>query len=103
MWAHTGIAHDLIVALFATAAGFTASGIMANLYKLVANKPETLSGRIGYVAVMVLAGPNVLFGNATTSFRKKSCSTLAYWIAAAITAYWSFVIGLFLLDLSLAF
>ena len=96
-----GFLHDLTLALFATTTGFTASGIVANLYRLLAMKPQSLTGRVGYVAVMVVAGPNVLFENATTSFRKKSCSKFAYWIAAAITAYWSFALGLFVLSVSL--
>ena len=96
-----GFLHDLMVVLFATTAGFTASGIAANLYRLLAKKPQGLPGRMGYVAVMVVAGPNVLFENATSSFRKKSCSKLAYWMAAAITAYWSFTLGLFVLNISL--
>ena len=93
---------DIILVAFATVAGFTASGIFANLYRLLADKPETTGGRIGYIAVMIVAGPNVLFANAATSFRAKSCSSFAFWLATAISAYWSFALGLFMIQIGLA-
>ena len=91
--------HGILVILFAIAIGFTASGISANLYRLVANKPETMRGKIIYAGVMVLAGPSVLFENAATSFRAKKCSGLAFWLAAAVAGYWSFALGLFVLNI----
>src|SRR6185295_19975321 len=80
-WLGLKLYKDIALVVFATLAGFTASGILANIYRLVAHKPETLGGRIGYVAVMVVAGPNVLFLNAANSFRAKDCSTFAFWLA----------------------
>ncbi|HEX4302194.1 MAG TPA: hypothetical protein VHZ78_05345 [Rhizomicrobium sp.] len=94
---------DIFLVAFATLAGFTASGILANLYRLLATKPETTAGRAGYIAVMVVAGPNVLFQNAATSFRAKDCSSFAFWLAATISAYWSFALGIFIVQLSLVF
>ena len=93
---------DFMVVMFATTAGFTASGILANLYRLLAKKPETTVWRISYLAVMVVAGPSVLLENAATSLRAKACSKMAFWLAALIAAYWSFALGLFVLNLSLA-
>ena len=94
---------DLMVALFATTAGFTVSGILANLYRLLVRKPEPgASKSLHYYAVMVVAGPNVLLENAAQSLRAKSCSKFAFWLAASISAYWSFAIGLFVLNLYLA-
>ena len=93
---------DIALVVFATLAGFTASGILANVYRLAAHKPVTLGGRIGYVAVMVVAGPNVLFLNAASSFRAKDCSTFAFWLAALIAAYWSFALGLLIVEVALA-
>ena len=93
---------DVIVIFFSIAAGFTASGIAANLYRLVADKPEGGVGKTVYITVMVVAGPSVLLGNAAKSFRKKGCSAYALWLAAAIAGYWSFAIGLFVLNISLA-
>ena len=93
---------DIFLAGFATLAGFTASGILANIYRLLASKPETAVGRVGYMAVMVVAGPNVLFQNAATSFRAKDCSSFAFWLATSISAYWSFMLGLFIVQVSMA-
>jgi hypothetical protein len=93
---------DLLLVAFATLAGFTASGILANFYRLVAKKPETLGGRISYIAVMVIAGPNVLFENAANSFRAKDCSSFAFWLAASIAAYWSFALGMIVIQVGLA-
>jgi hypothetical protein len=93
---------DILLVGFATLAGFTASGIIANLYRLLADKPESTGGRIGYIAVMVVAGPNVLFENATLSFRTKACSSFAFWLAAAISAYWSFALGLLIIQIGMA-
>jgi len=91
-----------MLVMFATAAGFTASGILANFYRLIASKPETMAGRMSYVAVMVVAGPNVLFENAANSFRAKDCSRFAFWLAASIAAYWSFALGLILIQIGMA-
>ncbi len=91
--------HGIVVILFAIAVGFTASGITANVYRLIANKPESTRAKIIYAGVMVLAGPNVLFENAAKSFRAKKCSGLAFWLAAAVAGYWSFALGLFVLNL----
>ncbi|MBS0471803.1 MAG: hypothetical protein JSR60_12075 [Proteobacteria bacterium] len=92
---------DIFVTVFATLAGFTASGILANLYRLIASKPVSAAGRFGYVAVMVVAGPNVLFENAAASLRAKDCSRFAFWLAASISGYWSFVLGMLILYASM--
>ena len=94
--------HDLLIVLFAITIGFTASGIAANSYRLVAGKPESTGAKVVYAAVMIFAGPIVLFGNAARSFRKKDCSRVAFWLAAAVAGYWSFALGLFMLSLSIA-
>jgi len=95
--------HDLYIALFAATAGFTASGIVANLYRLlVKNKAETAVSRVIYLTVMIFAGPTVLFDNAAKSWRERSCSAFAFWLAALIAGYWSFGIGLFVVQFALA-
>lgn len=95
--------HDLYVALFSATAGFTASGIIANLYRLIVKKrADTSLSRIAYLIVMVVAGPTVLFENAAKAWRQKSCSGFAFWLAAAISGYWSFAIGLFVVQVALA-
>jgi pilus assembly protein TadC len=95
--------HDLYVAIFAATAGFTASGILANLYRMAVKKrADTTLSRIIYVAVMIVAGPTVLFNNAAKSWREKSCSGVAFGLAAALAGYWSFAIGLLVLQTALA-
>lgn len=94
---------DMMVALFATTAGFTASGIVANLYRIVVKtKAESFASRVGYVAVMIAAGPSVLFENAARSWRTKGCSAFAFFLAAAISGYWSFALGLFVIEIGLS-
>jgi hypothetical protein len=97
-----GRLRDVVVIFFSIAAGFTASGIVASLYRLVADKPQSSIGKTVYITVMVVAGPSVLLANAAKSFRAKGCSAYALWLAAAIAGYWSFAIGLFVLNISLA-
>jgi hypothetical protein len=88
-----------VMLLFSLAAGLTLSGIAANLYRLLARKPESRSERILYLGVMTLAGPSVLFNNATKSFRSKACSAAAYLFAVTLTGYWSFALGAIILSL----
>jgi Family of unknown function (DUF6949) len=92
--------HDLLVAMFITTAGLTASGIAANLYRLAIGKADP--ARALYLAVMVVAGPSVLLDNAAKARRKKECSHIAFWLAAALTLYWSLAIGLFVVSVALA-
>lgn len=101
--ARSSAVHDMVVALFALAAGFTASGIVANAYRVLATDKASSLGRAAYVAVMIFAGPNVLFENAAKAWRTKSCSASAFWIAAAVSGYWSLAIGLFVIQLAVAF
>jgi hypothetical protein len=98
-----GLGRDVLVVLFATAAGFTVSGILSNLYRLITrDTPKSSNGGALYIALMVVAGPNVLLENAANSLKTKACSRLAFWLVALVAAYWSFAIGLFVLNLSLA-
>ena len=94
--------HDALVALYIMTAGLTASGIVANIYRLIVPKGASTTGQAVYLAVMVVAGPSVLLDNAARSRRKKECSNIAFWLAAAICGYWSLAIGLFVMELALA-
>jgi len=91
--------HNLIVFSFTVAAGMTAAGLLSNLYGLLAKEPSTKLRTFVHYAVMVIAGPAVLAGNSTKSFKKKECSTAAYALALALSAYWSFATGLLILSL----
>jgi hypothetical protein len=102
-WSGYDMFHDLYIALFAATAGFTLSGILANLYRMAVKKrAETTASRIAYLVVMVVAGPTVLFNNAAKSWREKSCSGVAFGLAAALAWYWSFAIGLLVVQVGLA-
>jgi len=94
--------HDVTLVLFATTTGFTASGIVANVYRLMVTKTESPAGRVAYVVVMIAAGPTVLFDHAARAWRGKACSGTAFWLAAAICGYWSLALGLFVIQLALA-
>ena len=94
--------HDFMVVLFCIAVGLTASGIVANFYRLLGCKPETLSARVGYLAVMSVAGPSVLFDNAARAWRRSRVPALAFWLAAAIAGYWSLALGLLVLSIVIA-
>ena len=84
--------------LFTIAAGLTLSGIVANIYRLLASEPKNGPQSFIYYAIMVLGGPSVLFDNATRSFRKKECSCLGWAVALGLATYWAMILGAILLD-----
>jgi hypothetical protein len=88
---------DLLVAMFAMTAGFTLSGIAANIFRLATRRAGTTEP---HLLVMIFAGPNVLLHGAAESMRARKCSRLLFWLASAVAAYWSLVLGLFLLDVA---
>jgi phosphopantothenoylcysteine synthetase/decarboxylase len=94
--------HEFIVFLFAIAAGITASGLIASIYRLIAGEPKTKIGTVLHYAVMVIAGPVVLVSNSTKSYRDKKCSKAAYALAIALSFYWSFVTGVVILSVWVA-
>jgi|SRR5688572_24714917 hypothetical protein len=91
--------HSFTVFLFAIGAGVTASGLLSSVYRLIAREPKTKLETVFHYAVMVIAGPAILVGNSTKSFRKKECSKTAYALAIALSGYWSFVMGVFILSM----
>jgi hypothetical protein len=94
--------HHFLVFLFTLAAGITASGLFASAYRLVASEPQGKLATFIHYAVMVIAGPAVLAGNSTQSFRKKQCSSAAYALALALSGYWAFIMGLLVLSVALS-
>jgi hypothetical protein len=90
---------QLMTVMFATTGGLALSGIVANLYRLLARKPRGAPERAFYMGVMLFAGPSVLIDNATRSYRKRDCSNAAYAFAVGLTIYWSFALGLALIAL----
>ena len=94
--------HDTAVLLFAITAGFTASGIIANLYRLLSRDRKDIAGGSIYYASLIIAGPSVLFENAAQARRKKDCSWITFWLAAAVAGYWSLALGLLIIQIVLA-
>ena len=90
--------HDTIVALFAIAAGFTASGIVANLYRLMAGKTPGKLAKNAYWAVIAVAGPILLLEKAAQAKRARSLPHYAFWMASALCGYWSLAIGIFVIQ-----
>ena len=94
--------HEVTVFFFAVASGLTLSGIVANIYKLVVRTAKGLPETTLHWVIMALAGPSVLFENASQSVRAKKCSVAGYCFAIALSLYWSFAIGLFMLNIYIA-
>ena len=93
---------DMTVLMFALAGGLTLSGIIANVYRMLARKPQNRAETVLYYAVMAFAGASVLLENATRSYRKKDCSAPAYGFAMAIVGYWCFILGVGILFVAVA-
>jgi hypothetical protein len=94
--------HNFLLMMFTIAGGLTLSGIVANLYRLMATKPKSGAETWVYYGVMVLAGPSVLFDNAARSFRKKECTRWALIFALGLATYWAMVLGAIVLEVVIA-
>lgn len=90
---------SFLIVMYSIAAGLTLSGIIANLYRLLANEPKNGTQNFVYYAVMVFGGPSVLFDNATRSFRKKECSGLGLTVALGLATWWAMILGVILLGI----
>ncbi len=51
---------------------------------------------------MVFAGPSVLFGSTFKAMREHKGTAGTFWFAAAVSAYWSLVLGLIVLRIAFA-
>lgn len=94
--------HDIALLLFAITAGLTASGIVANAYRLTEVALKAKPNRTVYHISMVVAGPSVLLENAAKAWKENNCTWIAFWLAAAVAGYWSLALGLLILELALA-
>jgi hypothetical protein len=93
--------HGIWLALFAIVTGFTASGIVANLYRLSGVTGNTVNGRTVRMIVMVVAGPSVVFEHAMKGLMAKEWSPVIFWLVTGVMMYWSLAIGLFVLDVAM--
>ena len=94
---------SLWLVLFTITAGFTVSAIIANLYRLLGFRAEERSGRVWRVAVLVIAGPSVIFEMAMRGFLAKEWTPSTFWLATAMLAYWSLAVGLLVLEVAVSF
>jgi hypothetical protein len=94
---------------FAMAVGFTAAGLVGSFYQVVTNRPMSfelfgLSRPHVMIGVMglVLAGPAVIMRNAIRGrlIERRPGHWLA--LSTAISATWSFLSGVFILNLYIA-
>jgi hypothetical protein len=90
--------HSLWIVMFAIASGFTASGIVASLYRISGVAAETSKEKLLRNVVLVVAGPTVIFEAAVNGLLKKEWSPVLFWLVVAGISYWSLGIGLFILD-----
>ena len=94
---------SFFVLFLVIASGFTASGIVASLYRILARSPESDFAKIIRNGVYVIAGPTVFFGTATHALKTKEISPPLYLLALLALCYWSFAIGLFVLNVAISF
>ena len=94
--------HGFVLLLFAVTAGFTASGIAANLYRLSGAKPGDRNAWFLRMAIMTVAGPSVIFESAIKGFVAKEWKPATFCLVIGAVAYWSLALGLFVLQLATA-
>jgi len=79
--------------LIVITSGFTASAIIANLYRISRFEPETTSGHFLRVVVLMFTGPSEIFESAITARIGREWSALGFWLAIAAVCYWSLLLG----------
>jgi len=89
--------HGLASFLIVLTAGFTASGIAANLYRLGGFEPETTLGHFFRVVVLMFAGPSEIFESAVTARMSREGTAVGFWLSIAGVCYWSLLLGLVVL------
>ncbi len=95
--------HWLLIIFFAVAAGFTASGIVASTYRIVARSPHNDRANLIRQLVLAVAGPTVFFATATRMLLAKELSPLLFSFVVMALSYWSFALGLFVLNIVVVF
>lgn len=95
--------HAFWLFTFAVTAGFTASGIFANIYRVCGFKAQNTAGRMFRAAVLVVAGPNVLFEKAMRGLLQKEWKPFTFWLVSAGVFYWSLALGLLVLEIATRF
>ena len=92
--------HPLANVLIALTAGFTASAIVANIYRIIGYGPETTSGDFVRGPVLLFAGPSELFESAIDARLKGEWSAIGFWLTISMVCYWSLVLGILVLQVA---
>ena len=90
--------HPLATVLIVLTAGFTASAIVANVYRMVGAAPETTSGDFVRVLVLLFAGPSEIFEIAIDARLNGQWSATWFWLTISMVCYWSLVLGMIVLQ-----
>jgi len=93
--------HMIGLLFFSIAAGFTASAIVANLYRISGFRVQTPRGELVRLTVLVVAGPSVIFESALRAFNAKDRNAASFWLVTAGVLYWSLAIGLLVIDVAI--
>jgi hypothetical protein len=98
--------HGIALLLFLIAAGFTASAIIANIYRIcqparAGMKSESIGERSIRSAVMIFAGPSMLFENAVRGFAAKKWHPISFWLVTGAVLYWSLGLGLLVTEVAI--
>lgn len=91
--------HGIWLVLFAIAVGFTTSGVVASLYRCSGISSQSYGGKVVATAVLVLAGPAVIFRMAVNALDQREWRPFVGWFVIAVLTYWSLAIGLLILDI----
>ena len=90
--------HLLATVLTIITVGFTASAIVANLYRMMPFTAETTSGHFVRVVILMFTGPSEIFEAAMAGRVRGEWSALAFWLAISGVCYWSLTLGFFVLQ-----
>lgn len=100
----------IAVVLFAIAVGFVVAGLVGNLHQLVTNRPPSFAlgdppaaPRAWLAFMIVFSGPFILMRNAIRARFIEQRPIVWLALTSVISAAWSFALGVFVLDLLLAF
>lgn len=79
--------------LIVLTAGFTASAIVANLYRISGFEPETTLGHFIRVVVLMFAGPSEIFETAISARISREWSAIGFGLAIGGVCHWSIILG----------
>lgn len=90
--------HALTTVLIVLTAGFTASAIVANIYRIADIASETTSGHLLRVLVLMVAGPSEIFEAAIDARMNRRWGALGFWLVISAACYWSLILGVIVVN-----